>query len=262
MKEILIIDNSNVYVGMRKQEYPFHKERFDYPKFASQHLQDGNSTEKIIVGSRKFEGEGDGFWNMLRSKGFNTKIFERTYGEKEVDTEIIALGLDAIRDKEPGRFILMSGDKDMGPLIGRAHDAGWKTEIWTWRSHISSEYAYSEIIDKVNYLDDYADELVFHEPTEENPFKEYLGDYKKRMSSKKNYGNSDSQKSQHTDEKTSDDSMAGAVGGVAAGIGVAAVGVAAVALAPVEVSLIASAAVLGGAGALIGGVAGFFSNKK
>jgi uncharacterized LabA/DUF88 family protein len=261
MKEVLIIDDSNVYIGMRKQEYPFHKERFDYPKFARQHLKDEKSAEKIIVGSRKFEGEGDRFWNMLRNKGFKTKIFERAYGEKEVDTEIIALGLDAIRDKEPGRFILMSGDKDMGPLIGRAHDAGWKTEIWTWENGINSGYAFNEIIYKVNYIDDYADELVFHEPTEEEPFKEYLGEYKKRTSSKKEDQTSDSHKSQSTDEKSNDGTAEAIGGGVAAGIGVAALGVAAVALAPVEVPLIAAAAVLGGAGALIGGVAGFFTKK-
>ena len=276
MNEILIIDNSNIRIEIIKN-FP-NGMRFDYVKFAKNQLVNFAAAEKYIVGSKRAENEGDSFWKTLEGKGFRVKTFNRTNSEKGVDTELVMIGSDAMQNKEPGRLILMSGDKDMEPLIRRAHESGWKTEVWTWSKSINSEYAFDGIIDKVNYLDAYQDEYLYR-ATEDHQNKEYLGGYRerqsntaevqdeykktqssnanqdeytKRQSSKKEY-----QKADKTDGGEPDKAADAIGGAIAGGIGIAAVGVAAVALAPVEVPLIAAAAVLGGAGAVIGGIAGW-----
>ena len=118
----------------------------------------------------------------MRKKGFTVTTFERTkHGEKAVDTELVAQGLDALNNyHEPGRLVLMSGDSDMLPLVQRAHTKGWEVIVWTWKDSINPNYAQSESIDSVKFIDDIQDEYVFFEPTEDNPLRETLGQRKHR----------------------------------------------------------------------------------
>ena len=110
-------------------------------------------------------------------KGFKVTTFERTInGEKAVDTELVAQGLDAINNYDiPGRLVLMSGDSDMLPLVQRAHDKGWEVIIWTWKDSITTSYKKSAYIDSVLFIDDIQDDYVFFEPTEDIAYRETLG---------------------------------------------------------------------------------------
>jgi len=181
--DILLIDNSNIFIGLdvdnRFPFWPFWSVRFDYLKFAKAQFKNVRAVKKILVGSTP--PPKDDFWNVMRNQGFDVPLFERTiFGEKKVDTEIVAQGLEAIyKCKTPGRLVLMSGDADMEPLVRRAHKESWAVELWTWRGSISSEYAQSDYME-VKFIDDVQDDFVFHEPTDADPFRETLGEYKER----------------------------------------------------------------------------------
>ncbi len=176
--DILLIDNSNIYCGLKdRYRYPFQKARFNYLGFVASQFKDANQVMKILVGSTP--PPSDAFWVMMRNNGFHVVTFERdSRGEKQVDTEIVAQGLDAINECcTPGRLVLMSGDSDMRPLVKRAHERSWRVEIWTWKDSIKSEYAKAQEADVVRFIDDIQDDLVFHEPTGVDPYRETYAQY-------------------------------------------------------------------------------------
>lgn len=190
MTDILLIDNSNIIIGLQKRNYPFKKERFDYGEFLNMVFEQPSEVEKILVGSTSFPKDTfpkDTFWENMKSKGFEVITFERgRNGEKQVDTEIVAQGLDAIgRYENPGKLVLMSGDADMNPLVKRAHSRGWFVELWTWNSDIKLEYSQSENIDTIKYIDDYEEDLVYHEQTSDDPHNETLRYYRIRSAREK-----------------------------------------------------------------------------
>jgi hypothetical protein len=162
MTDILLIDNSNVYNGLNF--YPFQNARFDYLKFCEQYISKSNDVKKIIVGSTLNSSSNNDFWELMKKYDFKVITFERNkYGEKKVDSEIIAQGMDLIHEcTSPGKFILLSGDEDMHPLVKRAHDRKWLVEVWSWKDSIKNEYAQSSDIDIVRFLDDLKYDFVFH----------------------------------------------------------------------------------------------------
>lgn len=185
MTDILLIDNSNIFIGLNKFSkldsiFSRLRVRFDYIGFTKLLFDNEKQVEKILVGSTP--PPTDNFWMLMRKKGFTVTTFERTkHGEKAVDTELVAQGLDALNNyHEPGRLVLMSGDSDMLPLVQRAHTKGWEVIVWTWKDSINPNYAQSESIDSVKFIDDIQDEYVFFEPTEDNPLRETLGQRKHR----------------------------------------------------------------------------------
>ena len=180
MADILLIDNSNIFIGLNRfytsnANSSRLRVRFDYIKFTKIFFDNKKQVEKILVGSTP--PPNDNFWSFMIKKGFKVTTFERTInGEKAVDTELVAQGLDAINNyNKPGRLVLMSGDSDMLPLVQRAHTKGWEVIVWTWKDSINPSYAQSESIDAVKYIDDIQDDYVFFEPTEDNPLRETLG---------------------------------------------------------------------------------------
>ena len=180
MVDILLIDNSNIFIGLNRFSTPSSRfsrlpVRFDYIKFTKTFCDNDKLVEKILVGSTP--PPNDNFWLFMINKGFTVETFERTpNGEKAVDTELVAQGLDAIEKyNEPGRLVLMSGDYDMLPLVKRAHSRGWKVIVWTWKDSINTSYKKSAYIDSVLFIDDIQDDYVFFEPTENNGYRETLG---------------------------------------------------------------------------------------
>ena len=141
MADILLIDNSNIFVGLNRFSTSNSSRlpvRFDYIKFTKIFFDNEKQVEKILVGSTP--PPNDNFWSFMIKKGFKVTTFERTInGEKAVDTELVAQGLDAINNyNKPGRLVLMSGDSDMLPLVQRAHDKGWEVIVWTWKDSINT----------------------------------------------------------------------------------------------------------------------------
>ena len=178
MADILLIDNSNIFVGLNRFSTSNSSRlpvRFDYIKFTKIFFDNEKQVEKILVGSTP--PPNDNFWTFMTKKGFKVTTFERTInGEKAVDTELVAQGLDAINNyNKPGRLVLMSGDSDMLPLVQRAHDKGWEVIIWTRKDSITTRYKKSAYIDSVLFIDDIQDDYVFFEPTEDIAYRETLG---------------------------------------------------------------------------------------
>ena len=180
MVDILLIDNSNIFIGLNRfytssSSFSRLPVRFDYIKFTKIFFDNKKQVEKILVGSTP--PPNDNFWSFMIKKGFKVTTFERTInGEKAVDTELVAQGLDAIEKyNEPGRLVLMSGDYDMLPLVKRAHSRGWKVIVWTWKDGISTTFEKSTFIDEVLFIDDIQDDYVFFEPTEGIASRETLG---------------------------------------------------------------------------------------
>ena len=180
MVDILLIDNSNIFIGLNRfstssSRFSRLPVRFDYIKFTKTFCDNDKLVEKILVGSTP--PPNDNFWLFMINKGFTVETFERTpNGEKAVDTELVAQGLDAIEKyNEPGRLVLMSGDYDMLPLVKRAHSRGWKVIVWTWKDGISTTFEKSTFIDEVLFIDDIQDDYVFFEPTEGIAYRETLG---------------------------------------------------------------------------------------
>lgn len=180
MVDILLIDNSNIFIGLNRfytsnANSSRLRVRFDYIKFTKIFFDNKKQVEKILVGSTP--PPNDNFWSFMIKKGFKVTTFERTInGEKAVDTELVAQGLDAINNYDiPGRLVLMSGDSDMLPLVQRAHDKGWEVIIWTWKDSITTSYKKSAYIDSVLFIDDIQDDYVFFEPTEDIAYRETLG---------------------------------------------------------------------------------------
>ena len=178
MADILLIDNSNIFVGLNRFSTSNSSRlpvRFDYIKFTKIFFDNEKQVEKILVGSTP--PPNDNFWTFMTKKGFKVTTFERTInGEKAVDTELVAQGLDAINNyNKPGRLVLMSGDSDMLPLVQRAHDKGWEVIVWTWKDSINTSYKKSAYIDSVLFIDDIQDDYVFFEPTENHGYRETLG---------------------------------------------------------------------------------------
>lgn len=180
MADILLIDNSNIFVGLNRfstssSRFSRLPVRFNYIKFTKTFCDNEKLVEKILVGSTP--PPNDNFWSFMINKGFTVKTFERTpNGEKAVDTELVAQGVDAINNyNEPGRLVLMSGDSDMSPLVERAHNKGWKVIVWTWKDGISTTYEKNTFIDEVLFIDDIQDDYVFFEPTEGIASRETLG---------------------------------------------------------------------------------------
>lgn len=181
--DLLLIDNSNVFVGLSKR-FEGENARFDYQKFTKISLEN-NSTRKVIIGSTP--PARDSFWTTMKNNGFETITYNRTFhGEKGVDGEVITQGVSHIYESDPGTLILVSGDLDMRPLIDKAYEKKWKVIIWSWKDSLNNEYLHGDIrheIDGVYYLDDKEDDLIFFQTDQDS--REYWSEPKIRMQREK-----------------------------------------------------------------------------
>jgi uncharacterized LabA/DUF88 family protein len=175
MEECLIlVDNSNVWIeGMK-----FSARRQGLPRVDDREAQDwdwridfgsllGNVANghkiirAILVGSEP--PPNDTLWHAARQQGFEVITHQRSQaGEKAVDTELVAQGLDVIYKykydyKRPAILKLLSGDRDFLPLIQTAYREGWETELWGFRSSVSLELA--QAVNRVKTLDEIFDQI-------------------------------------------------------------------------------------------------------
>lgn len=194
--KLLIADNSNIFITL-KQQYvgDFSASlsvRLDYEKFAKDFIGYYN-LKKVIVGSTP--PKTDSFWGSMRDKGWEVYTYERSKngGEKGVDTKVVACGMRFINECNnkgvQGHLYIMSGDRDMVPLIEDAVKDGCYVTLVTWRDSISGEYVYGDISDKIKiwFLDDIDEDLVFFERIiDGKKYKETLNEYKKKLKDSEN----------------------------------------------------------------------------
>lgn len=67
---------------------------------------------------------------------FQVEVYDQSvidHKEKEVDSELGASICDAIQEhKRPGIIVLVSGNRDYGPMLRQALLRNWTVEIWFW----------------------------------------------------------------------------------------------------------------------------------
>ena len=158
MEVIIFVDNSNIFIGGKNKH---GKEvRFAYEKFVKTVCGGDTLTKKWIFGSTPpFR---DSFWDYMKGHGWDVMAFDRPFGrgEKQVDTSIVAEGVDLIaHSKTSGRLVFLSGDKDFLPLIKKAKQYKWSVELWAYEQDMSQEL--SAACDSVNYLDEHTEFLFF-----------------------------------------------------------------------------------------------------
>lgn len=158
MEVIIFVDNSNIFIGGKNKHGK--DARFAYEKFVKTVCGGDTLTTKRIFGSTP-PGRNS-FWDNMKDHGWTVTTFDRQFGhgEKQVDTSIVAEGVDLIaRSSAPGRLVFLSGDKDFLPLINKAKQYNWSVELWAHKQDLSQEL--SVACDSVNYLDEHTEFLYF-----------------------------------------------------------------------------------------------------
>jgi hypothetical protein len=158
MEVIIFVDNSNIFIGGKNKHGK--DARFSYEKFVKTVCGSDTLTKKWIFGSTP--PRRDSFWDYMKDHGWEVTAFDRPFGrgEKQVDTSIVAEGVDLIaRSITSGRLVFLSGDKDFLPLINKAKQYKWSVELWAYEQDISQEL--SVACDSVNYLDKHTEFLFF-----------------------------------------------------------------------------------------------------
>ncbi len=107
MEVIVFVDNSNIFIGGKNKHGK--EARFSYEKFVKTVCGGDTLTKKWIFGSAP--PGGDSFWDYMKGHGWEMTVFDRPFGrgEKQVDTSIVAEGVDLIaRSITSGRFVASS----------------------------------------------------------------------------------------------------------------------------------------------------------
>ena len=144
--------------GMEPQDWSW---RVDFGSLLSEVANGHKIIKALLVGSEP--PTSDSVWNAAKHQGFEVKTYQRSItGEKAVDTELVARGLEVIYEykyvhKRQGVLKLLSGDRDFIPLIKIAQDEGWQTELWGFGSSIS--YDLAQMVDRVINLDHMFDRI-------------------------------------------------------------------------------------------------------
>lgn len=163
--DLLLIDNSNIFITLKQKYNDDLSVRFDYDKFQKIYLNE-SKLQKVLVGSTP--PKSDNFWKVMENKGFEVYTYERTKsGEKGVDGKIIARGSRFIHEYgyKNATLHLLSGDLDFLALIEEANEFQVSVILWAWKSSLNSRYlddAMTSLI-TVKYLDDIEDEIIFFE---------------------------------------------------------------------------------------------------
>lgn len=123
-------------------------------------------TEKSEIGAARLWGSpppGDEFWRIVKRKGFDHTIFQRSVNgkEKKVDVGVAhAMTKDAytILNKANSEMILVAGDRDYVPVIEDLVKEGFQITVAFW-SHASKELR--EAANFLN-LDPHIEHLTLH----------------------------------------------------------------------------------------------------
>lgn len=86
---------------------------------------------------------GDSFWEMVKRKGFDVKIYEKNFAgkEKKVDTAIayhMAKDAYTIVEKNKAELTLVAGDKDYTPAVEDLVREGFQVGVAFW-GHAAKE---------------------------------------------------------------------------------------------------------------------------
>ena len=141
-KVYVFVDNSNVWIEGKKMSgrqckppvKSNYRYRVEYGKLL-QHVLDGRELAAVprLYGSEP--PPNDSAWNIIRSKGFDVKVFKRNIFNKEKGVDM-RMGLDIVRllltEKKPATVVMIAGDADFVQVVDDAHAAGWKIEAWYW----------------------------------------------------------------------------------------------------------------------------------
>jgi uncharacterized LabA/DUF88 family protein len=175
MEECLILlDDSNIFIegkkfsarkkGTKKEEGDIYEPtdwswRLDFGSLLKIVANGHKVIKAILVGSTP--PPNDSLWEVAKTDGFEVKTFQRssiTGAEKAVDTEIVASGLDVIYQyPHPAILKLISGDGDLLPLITRAYNMKWETELWGFKTSLALSLA--KTVNRVKLLDDVFDQI-------------------------------------------------------------------------------------------------------
>ena len=103
-------------------------------------------TNRAEIGAARLWGSlppSDSFWQMVKSKGFDHKVFDKNFAGKEKQVDVaIAHGMtkDAytIIDKSCDEITLVAGDKDFCPVIEDLRSEGFHVDVVFW-GHAAKE---------------------------------------------------------------------------------------------------------------------------
>lgn len=138
----LFVDNSNLWIeGKRISGRNFTPRlesnywyRIEYGKLIA-HILESRSLGDVpkLYGSEP--PPNDSVWKVIRSKGFDVKVFKRNIFNKEKGVDM-KMGMDIIKlimtIKTPATIAIVAGDADFVPVVEEARQYGWEVEVWYW----------------------------------------------------------------------------------------------------------------------------------
>jgi uncharacterized LabA/DUF88 family protein len=140
-KAYVFVDNSNMFIEGKKiagarGTPPVSSNglyRIDYGRLLTHVLAGREMAESPkLYGSRP--PANDSLWEVIRQKGFDTKVFDRNWFNKEKGVDM-RMGLDIQRTclrSEKADIVLVAGDADFIPCVSEIHREGWYVEVWFW----------------------------------------------------------------------------------------------------------------------------------
>lgn len=170
-KVYIFVDNSNLWIegkkvsGRRsKPSVPSNRfYRVDYGRLLQYVLDD----RELAAVPKLYGSEpppNDSVWNMIRSKGFDVKVFKRNIFNKEKGVDM-RMGLDigklVLTTKPKATVAIVAGDADFIQAVDDAHAEGWKVEVWYW-SNAAGDL--KKCVDRFESLDKALNTIGFEEP--------------------------------------------------------------------------------------------------
>jgi uncharacterized LabA/DUF88 family protein len=169
-KAYVFVDNSNLWIEGKKiagrslrPALPSNRlYRIDYGKLL-QHVLGGRDLADVpkLYGSEP--PPNDSVWKLIRSKGFDVKVFKRNIFNKEKGVDM-RMGLDigklVLSSASPSTIIMVAGDADFLPVIDDIHAAHWTVEVWYW-SNAAGEL--KKAVDRFESLNSVIDQIGFEQ---------------------------------------------------------------------------------------------------
>ena len=186
-KCVILVDNSNVFIG--GQQYSAKQKgltengsgngsgngngygrapidrswRLDFDGLMTALAKGREVFCAIMVGSAVEDNPEP--WDAARAAGFEVIVYERkAHGEKCVDTELAVRGAEIIASaEEPMTLVIVSGDRDLLPLVESAQSHGWDVEMCAFRDSYPSNGDMAHLVDCVRPLDDVFAKIGFNQ---------------------------------------------------------------------------------------------------
>lgn len=153
---LVYIDNSNIFINtqlhsakVRKLRSGFKHDklcRIDVGRLVANATTEYGATYAKLYGSEP--PKLDTVWKSIREKKIMVKTHKRsgwTNKEKQIDTHLVADAVDDLNKcktdngNENGTIILFTGDKDVLPVIQKAIENSWRTEIWSYKISLAND---------------------------------------------------------------------------------------------------------------------------